>query len=403
MSDPARSAFARLRELLDGVPAPAGADPVQLHLGESRLARPATVAQPSPDAEGWTRYPRPGGPAALRAAYAGWLERRFGVRAAGPDGVPEAGPDGVCCEPTPGTKQAVAVAIALAVARHRGGDAAPVVVLPNPYYPTYRAAAEAAGARPAYYTLDDPGDMAPVEAALRAAGGRAAALVVCNPGNPCGEILPARSLARLSELAAAAGAWLLVDECYTDVWLEAPPPGYLALAASGAAEPVPHLVLHSLSKRSGAPGLRSGFVAGDAASVAAYAGYNRACGVSTADPVAAVAAALWADDAHVDAARQALAANWDLADELLRDLPGYRRAEAGFFLWLPVADGEEAARRAWREAGVSVMPGRYLAAGDLDGVNPGTGFVRIALVHDGTVMREALTRLRAAWALTVTA
>ncbi|MFF9866355.1 aminotransferase class I/II-fold pyridoxal phosphate-dependent enzyme [Streptomyces sp. NPDC013953] len=394
MSDPARSAFARLRELLDGVPAPAGAGPVQLHLGESRLARPATVTPPSPGTEGWTRYPQPGGPAALRAAYAGWLERRFGVRAAGPGGV--------AFEPTPGTKQAVAVAIALAVARRRGGDA-PVVVMPNPYYPTYRAAAEAAGARPAYYTLDDPGDVTPVEAAVRAAGGRAAAVVVCNPGNPRGEILPARSLARLSRLAAAAGAWLLVDECYTDVWLGAAPPGYLPLVAGGAAEPVPHLVLHSLSKRSGAPGLRSGFVAGDAASVGAYAAYNRSCGVSASDPVAAVAAALWADDAHVDAARRALAGNWALADELLRDLPGYRRAEAGFFLWLPVADGEEAARRAWREAAVSVMPGRYLAAEDPDGANPGTGFVRIALVHDVTVMREALTRLRAAWALTATA
>ncbi|MGW7489016.1 aminotransferase class I/II-fold pyridoxal phosphate-dependent enzyme [Streptomyces sp. NPDC054786] len=394
MTTPVRSAFARLRELLDGVPAPDGLDPVQLHLGESRLANPAMDTAPLAEPEGWTRYPQLGGSAELRAAYAGWLERRFRLR----DRLLE---DGVRFEPTPGTKQAVAAAITLAVGRHRGADT-PAVVMPNPYYPTYRAAAEASGAHPAYYTLDDPDDVSPVEAAVRAAGGRAAAVIVCNPGNPRGEILPSASLARLSELAAAAGAWLIVDECYTDVWHTSAPPGYLSCVSDGSVEPVPHVVLHSLSKRSGMPGLRSGFLAGDSASVSAYACFNRACGVSAAAPVNAVAAGLWADDAHVVAARRALARNWALADELLRDVPGYCRAEAGFFLWLPVADGQEAARRLWREQALSVMPGRFLAADGPDGTNPGTPYVRIALVHDEARMGQALTRLRDAWALSPT-
>ncbi|UQA95666.1 aminotransferase class I/II-fold pyridoxal phosphate-dependent enzyme [Streptomyces halobius] len=395
MSSPVRSAFARLRELLDGVSPPDGLDSVLLHLGESRLAAPAIEPALLAEPAGWTRYPQLGGSAELRAAYTGWLQRRFGVRESLGDGR-------TAVEPTPGTKQAVAVAIALAAARHWGAGV-PSVVMPNPYYPTYPAASEAVGARPVFYTLDRPGDISPVEASVRAAGGRATAIVVCNPGNPRGEILPPDALRALAKTAAMAGAWLIVDECYTDVSYGRLPPGYLSLVADDSVEPVPHLVLHSLSKRSGAPGLRSGFAAGDPASVAAYAAYNRACGVSTPAPVNAVAAALWTDDGHVSAARSGLAANWALADELLRDVSGYRRADAGFFLWLPVADDEETARRLWREQALTVMPGRYLADEGADGTNPGAGHVRIALVHREPLMREALTRLQDAQASAATA
>jgi aspartate/methionine/tyrosine aminotransferase len=137
-----------------------------------------------------------------------------------------------------------------------------------------------------------------------------------------------------------------------------------------------------------------GSAAGDPATVAAYADYNRMCGVSTPAPVTTVATALWSDDGHVAAARSELAANWALADELLRDVPGYRRADAGFFVWLPVADGERAARRVWRDQALFVMPGRYLAGTGRDGTNPGAGYLRIALVHERPLMCEALTRLR---------
>ncbi|MCK7624984.1 aminotransferase class I/II-fold pyridoxal phosphate-dependent enzyme [Streptomyces sp. RS10V-4] len=383
---PARSAFARLRHLLQDVPAPPGLDPVQLHLGESRLDTLAADTAPLADPDGWTRYPRPGGTPALRTAYHGWLARRFGVRRALADGR-------LATEPTPGTKQALAVALAQAVRRHRG-PGTPAVILPNPFYPTYLAATEEAGARPVFYTLDDPADPAPLAAALDAAGGHAAAVIVCNPGNPRGEILPAGALARAATAAAAAGALLLVDECYTDLSYGPPPPGYLTLTEHGTGGPGPFLVLHSLSKRSRAPGLRSGFAAGDPATVADYARYNHLCGVSTPLPVCDVAAALWSDDTHVRHARGALAANWDAADTLLAAVPGYRRAEAGFFLWLPVGDDETTARRLWRDHALTAMPGRYLAADGPDGHNPGTGHLRIALVHDRPVMRQALDRLR---------
>ncbi len=234
-------------------------------------------------------------------------------------------------------------------------------------------------------------DAPAVMAAVDAAGGRAAAIIVCNPGNPQGEILSAHVLRDLAKIAVASGAVLIVDECYTDLTFGLPAPGYLAVAeeAGGAG---PYVVLHSLSKRSGAPGLRSGFMAGDPDTVAAYAQYNRNCGVSTALPVNAAAAALWADDAHVARGRALLAGNWDLADCILGDVPQYRLA--GFFLWLPVAADEAAARVLWQQHGLRVMPGRYLGTETEDSPNPGAGYLRIALVHEESLMREALTRLR---------
>ncbi|MEV7013948.1 aminotransferase class I/II-fold pyridoxal phosphate-dependent enzyme [Streptosporangium sp. NPDC051022] len=383
-----RSAFDRRRLLLHGIEPPAGLDPISLHLGESRLAPRGLDLTPLSelsDPDGWTRYPTPGGTSELRAAYTGWLGRRFGVRRAVADGTVE-------IEPTPGTKQAVAMAIVLAVAERRDGDD-PVVVMPNPSYPAYRAAAEAAGARPVFYTPESSGDVGPIKAAVRAARGRICAIVICNPGNPQGEILRRAALAEAAAQAAAVRALLLLDECYIDLASGRTPPGFLSLVEERRIEPAPFAVLHTLSKRSGAPGLRSGFLAGDPATVVSYAAHNRTCGVSTAAPVSAVAAALWADDDHVAEVRAALARNWDLADRFLAGMPCYRRAEGGFFLWLPVDDDEKAAIRLWRDQALSVMPGRYIASEGPDGRNPGAGHLRIALVHEETRMREALARL----------
>ncbi len=384
---PARSAFDRLRELLDGIALPPGLPQIELQLGESRLQ--SSVIDPTvlADATGWARYPRLGGTPELRTAYGQWLARRFGVQASLSAGK-------IAVEPTPGTKQAVAVQIALAVAAARG-HGRPAVIVPNPFYPTYWAATEAAGARPVFYPTSDDMDTPAVMTAVEAAGGRAAAIIVCNPGNPRGEILSADALGDLAKIALAAGAVLIVDECYTDLTFGLTAPGYLAVAQeTGSAGP--YVVLHSLSKRSGAPGLRSGFMAGDPDTVAAYAQYNRDCGVSAALPVTMAAAALWADDAHVARGQALLARNWDLADSILGDVPQYRRPAAGFFLWLPVGDDEAATRVLWRQQALRVMPGRYLGTETEDGQNPGAGYLRIALVHEESLMGEALTRLREA-------
>ncbi|HYI62216.1 MAG TPA: aminotransferase class I/II-fold pyridoxal phosphate-dependent enzyme [Acidimicrobiales bacterium] len=384
----APSAFARLRALLEDIDAPAGREPVALHLGESRLVTPPLGPALAADLDGWTRYPPLGGTDELRAAYTGWLERRFGLRTA-------FGDRRVTVEPTPGAKQAVAAVIALAATAARQDGVAPVVVLPDPGYPTYRAGTATVGARAVPYHLDDPGDPGPVAAAVQAAGGRVAAIVACTPGNPQGDVLPPRTLRRLSRIAADAGAVLIVDECYVDLAVGPEPTGYLSLVERGLAGPGAFVVVHTLSKRSAAPGLRSGFVAGDPATVGTYAAHNRSCGVSTPTPVCAAAAALWADDTHVAEHRAALARNWEVADAVLGHLPAYRRADAGFFLWLPVVDDIETTRALWRDQGLSVMPGRYLATPDAIGDNPGRDHLRVALVHDEATLHDALTRLRA--------
>lgn len=383
----APSAFARLRALLADLPAPPGREPVPLHLGESRLVDPPLGPALAADRDGWTRYPPLGGTDELRDAYTAWLERRFGLRTAFAD-------RRVAVEPTPGSKQAVAATITLAAAAARQDGIDPVVVLPDPGYPTYRAATATAGARPLAYHLDDPGDPTPVATAVRAAGGRVAAIVACTPGNPRGDVLPPRTLRQLGRIAADAGAVLIVDECYVDLAVSREPTGYLSLVERGIAGPGAFAVLHTLSKRSAAPGLRSGFVAGDPATVGTYAAHNRSCGVSTPVPVCTAAAALWGDDAHVAEHRAALARNWDVADAVLGDLPAYRRADAGFFLWLPVAGDTDTARILWRDHGLSVMPGRFLSTPDAIGVIPGRDHLRIALVHDPATLAEALSRLR---------
>jgi len=384
------SPFPRLRELLHGISSPAGLDSIQLHLGEFRVEPASGHFTPLANIDGWTRYPPLGGTADLRAAYARWLERRFGVRHSLHE-------EKIAIEPSPGTKQAIAVTVALAVSQARArGVGAPAVILPNPFYPTYQAAAEAAGAQSVFYALDGGNDASPIAAAVESVRARVAAIVVCNPGNPCGDILSSDSLREIGTIASGAQATLIVDECYTDLSCGEVPPGYLSVVEEGTAASAPFLVLHSLSKRSGAPGLRSGFVAGDPTSVAAYASYNRLCGVSTPLPVCAVASALWADDVHVSRLQSSLARNWGLADAIIGSIPRYRRAEAGLFVWLPVADDEATARQLWRHHAVTVMPGRYLGADDANGVNPGSGHVRVALVHGEAPMREALTRIRTA-------
>ncbi|WKU04448.1 aminotransferase class I/II-fold pyridoxal phosphate-dependent enzyme [Micromonospora sp. HUAS LYJ1] len=375
------NAFDRLRDLLRDVAAPVGLDPIRLHLGESRLVAPPIDTAVLAGLDGWSRYPELGGPVALRKAYQSWLGRRFGIP---PPTMASRAP--LAVEPTPGSKQALAVLIAQAVGRATAaGVTDPVVVSPNPGYPTYLAATLAARARPVLYAGDD------LTSCLAAETGRVAAVIVCHPGNPRGETRNRDQLQQLADLAWKAGAALVVDECYIDLWLGTAPPGFLSVAVHPSLE---FVVVHTLSKRSGAPGLRSGFVVGHPTTVAAYAEYNRTCGVPLPRPVCEAAAALWADDAHVARARAALARNWDRADVLLKDVPGYRRAEAGFFLWLPVADDTETARRLWGNHALTVMPGRFLAADDSTGGNPGVGHLRIALVHDESRTEAALARLR---------
>lgn len=379
------SAFDRLRGLLTDLTPPLGLDPIHLHLGEYKAQLPPEFLTALSHSDGWLRYPPLGGTQDLMNAYSGWLMRRFSASVRELE-----------VEPAPGAKQAIAITITQAVFRARvRGVTDPVVLLPNPFYPTYHAACTAIGVRIEWYSPDSAGSVRPIELALRKVGKNACAIVVCNPGNPSGCCLTKDALVTLSQRSSVGHATVIVDECYIESFFDYVPDGFLSVvgALDGGAD---FLVLHSLSKRSGVAGFRSAFVTGSPTVVREYANYNRTCGVSIPAPICTTSAALWRDQVHVERMQSTLNRNWQLADEYLANLKQYSRSQAGLFIWLPVADDEAVCRRLWKEYAVMAMPGRYLSTVDDQGFDPGANFIRIALVHEEPMMRAALVRLRQA-------
>jgi aspartate/methionine/tyrosine aminotransferase len=269
--------------------------------------------------------------------------------------------------------------------------------MPNPFYQTYRVGAIMAGAEPCYLAQsawpDCQPDLDALDAALLA---RTAILYLCSPSNPEGVVLPPQRILQAVALARRHGFLVVFDECYAELYDRDPPAGALEVLAGADASPAwldNVLVLHSLSKRSNAAGMRSGFVAGDARVVAALNRIRQNGTACTPAPVLAAAAALWSDDRHVALMRERLRARFDLADRHLGGYPGYRRPGCGFFVWLKVPDGAALTRRLWAERALKVLPGEYLTQPDADGVNAGRFFVRVALVHDLPVVDEGLARL----------
>ncbi|HRO12967.1 aminotransferase class I/II-fold pyridoxal phosphate-dependent enzyme, partial [Amaricoccus sp.] len=188
---------------------------------------------------------------------------------------------------------------------------------------------------------------------------------------------------------------LLADECYAEIWRETPPPGALEIAAAAGADPERVVVFNSLSKRSNAPGLRSGFAAGGPRAIAAMRQLRAYGGAPVPLPLQRASAALWRDEAHVEASRALYAEKFALADRILGDLPGYRAPDGGFFLWLDVGDGEAFALRLYRETGVRVLPGGYLGRATAGAGNPGARHVRVALVADAAQVGRGLEAIRA--------
>lgn len=375
-------AFPRLRALLDAHTP--GGPVLHMSIGEPRHAMPPMLASVLAQAmEGFGRYPANDGNAALLDAISGWISRRYAVTV---------GPERLMA--LNGTREGLFNAqLALLPEAKRGRK--PVVLIPNPFYQVYAVGALAAGAEPVYVPATQAGGFLPDFASLPAELlDRTVAAFVCSPANPQGTIAPEGYLADLLALAERHDFRVFSDECYCELWRDAPPPGILRVAADQGADPERALAFHSLSKRSNLPGLRSGFVAGGPKAIAASRRLRAYAGAPLPEPLQAVAAAVWADEAHVTENRALYQRKYALADAILGDVPGFAGPEGGFFLWLPVPDGEAAALKLWRETGVRVLPGAYLAR-DTDGANPGAGHIRVALVAPEDQTRDGLTRLRA--------
>lgn len=374
-------AFPRLRKLLDAH-APGG-EPIAMTIGEPRHAMPDFVGPIlAANLSGFGVYPPNDGTPELLSAIAGWIARRYGVTLA---------EDRLMV--LNGTREGLFNACIALCPEQKGGKR-PVVLMPNPFYQVYAVAALAVGAEPVYVPATAVTGFLPDYGSLpRDVLDRTALAYICSPANPQGAVASADYLADLLALAETHDFRVLADECYSEIWRDAPPPGLLQVAAGQGADPERAVVFHSLSKRSNLPGLRSGFVAAGPQSMARIRQLRSFAGAPLPLPLQRVAEAAWADEGHVTASRALYHRKFAEADRILSGVQGYQPPGGGFFLWLPVEDGEQAALKLWRETGVRVLPGGYLSR-EVAGENPGKGYIRVALVATPEETQRGLTLLR---------
>ncbi|WP_373355224.1 aminotransferase class I/II-fold pyridoxal phosphate-dependent enzyme [Pseudoroseicyclus sp. CXY001] len=375
-------AFPRLRALLDGHEP--GDAPVAMSIGEPTHAMPDFLAEVlTANLSGFAKYPANEGTPELLSAILGWLARRYGAEALTPDNLIALN----------GTREGL-FAAGLALCPEEKAGAKPVVLTPNPFYQVYAVAALAASAEPVYVSATEETGFLPDYAALpKEILDRTALAYICSPSNPQGAVAGRDYWRSLLQLAEAHDFIILADECYSEIYRDAPPTGLLEVAREEGADPERVVAFHSLSKRSNLPGLRSGFAVGGRQAIARMRQLRAYAGAPLPLPLQAVSARAWDDEAHVEANRALYAEKYRIADRILGKLPGYQPPQAGFFLWLPVEDGEAAALKLWQETGVTVLPGAYLGRETAVG-NPGQGYIRVAMVAPKDDMQRGLQRLR---------
>ena len=377
-------AFPRLRALLD--PHPAGGPVVHMTIGEPKHAFPAWIAEIlNSEIAGFGVYPPNEGTPELRGAISEWIKRRYGVAMDPETQVMAAN----------GTREALYnVCMALVPEKVKGQR--PIILMPNPFYQVYMIGAISVAAEPMFVPATREDGYLPDYASLPPAVlNRTAAVYICSPANPQGSVASREYWRTLIALAERYDFRIFADECYSEIYRGSEPPvGALEVAAEMKANPERVVVFHSLSKRSNLPGLRAGFIAGGPKSIAACKQLRAYSGAPIPLPLQRVAEAVWADEAHVVENRRLYGEKYVLADEIFREVNSYKGPDAGFFLWLPVEDGETAALKAWTETGVRVLPGAYLSQDDDQGRNPGKGYVRVAMVAPKDDMQAGLIRLR---------
>ncbi len=381
--------FEKLRRLFEGIVPPAQYAPIRLSIGEPQHATPAFIREALIDnLGGLANYPTTQGSDALRQSIAGWLERRYGLPAVDP---------ATQVLPVNGSREAL-FAFAQCVIDGTRPDA--LVLSPNPFYQIYEGAAYLAGAKP-YFINNLPEDRfaSDFEAVPESVWQRVQLVFVCSPGNPTGKVLTMDEWQKLFELSDRYGFVIAADECYSEIYFDdahLPIGGLEAATRLGRSDFRNVVMFSSLSKRSNVPGMRSGFVAGDAAILKRFLLYRTYHGCAMSPSVQAASAAAWNDEAHVAENRRQYREKFAVITPMLKahldvDLP-----DAGFYLWARVSglgvSDTEFARRLQAEYNVTVLPGSFLAR-EAHGVNPGAGFVRIALVADLAECVEAASRI----------
>lgn len=379
--------FEKLAALKSGCRPPENLEHISLSIGEPKHATPGFILDTlRNNLKLAANYPTTRGSDELRQAIAQWLCRRFSLVSASID------PD---CHilPVNGTREALFAFAQCIVDRTDN----PTVILPNPFYQIYEGAALLAGAEPVYINCLPENKFAPDWSQVsEREWQRCNLLYLCSPGNPTGAVMDAAQAAQLFELADKYDFCIAADECYSEIYFDedCPPKGLLQYAAEQGRENHERcVVFHSLSKRSNVPGMRSGFVAGDAGLIAAFLRYRtyHGCAMSGYTQQASIAA--WNDEEHVRENRDLYRAKFDSALEVLRPVLNVSMPDAAFYLWpeLPV-DDETFTRDLFEHQHVTVLPGRYLSR-TINGLNPGEHHVRIALVAARQECDQALQRV----------
>ena len=380
-----RSPFVRLNELIAGIEP--GKPPINLSVGEPQHPIPAFVGpELTAHVNEFGRYPANKGTDAFRRTVAQWLNRRYNL-ARPVDSETEV-------LVLSGTREGLFLA-AIAAKRWRARRfGKPAVLIPNPFYAAYAAGALAADCELVYLPARKQSGFLPVLDVLDdALLARTVAFYIASPSNPQGAVASLSYLGKLAALARRFGFLVFADECYCEIYSHHAPAGMLEASGPDFANTV---VFHSLSKRSNLPGLRVGFAAGDRRFLTAFLELRNIAAPQVPAPLQRVAVAAYGDETHVQENRKLYSAKFDLADQIIGDRYNYNRPAGGFFLWLDVSQygGSEAVtKRLWKEAGVRVVPGRYLAREQADGSNPGADYIRVAMVQDKATMADALHRL----------
>lgn len=380
--------FERLARLFAGLTVPAGLTPIALSIGEPRHATPGFITEEIiTHLHGLAQYPTTRGRTELREAIAAWLTRRFRLPATSLD--PEQH-----ILPVNGTREAL-FAIAQCVL-DRAAD--PIVLMPNPFYQIYEGAALLGGAAPWFLnTTAATGYRPDFDSVPAAIWSRCQLVYICTPGNPTGAVMGIPELQHLIQLADRHEFVIASDECYSEIYPDeaAPPPGLLQAAATMGRDDFRRcLVFHSLSKRSNAPGMRSGFAAGDARMIRDFLRYRTYHGCAMPPATQAASIRAWQDEQHVIDNRTRYREKFTAVLDILSPVLAVRRPDAGFYLWpeTPVDDCEFASDLLTQQ-NVSVLPGSYLSR-RAAGSNPGENHVRMALVATLEDCSEAAQRIK---------
>ena len=376
-------AWPRLRALLD---VHEGGGPlIQMTIGEPKHAFPAWVTDEiTKHAAGFNSYPPNDGSPELKAAISRWIKRRYGVEM-------DAASEVMALN---GTREGLYNAV-IALCPETKAGAQPAILMPNPFYQVYMIGAISGGNEPVMVNATaETGHLPDFSTVSEDVLKRTTAAYICSPANPQGAVASREYWANLLTLAEKYDFYVFADECYSEIYRDTPPPGAIEVAEELGVDRNRVVIFHSLSKRSNLPGLRSGFVASGPDSIREIKQLRNYAGAPLPLPLQQAAAAVWDDEAHVEESRALYQEKFQIADRILGNIPGYQSPEAGFFLWLPVEDDEDAAVKLWRETGVKVLPGGYLAQ-DVPGVeNPGKKYIRVALVASKEETERGLQAIR---------